>query len=357
MAEIRSCPRCGVPDYITSEHLWLNNGVIVQKRDERARLAFIDCENLDPLFSNLEDIIGMPIERIIINASRRGTSIYYNRIMPQDAKEMLNIGELDPIPVMNTAFEMIRTTGYGSGEIIELNDEWRSSDFVLTMSFIEPCSVPIVCGVVGAGVQVILGLESSITYRELSPRLYELAVYKGENPPELSERLRWSEYRHSDGNTELERCPGCGGPLALSDFKWDMDRGVIESQSTGRHMALLSPQMIDAIFDDLEYELGEAVPKAIVEAQKRFVMTGFYSVDEVSDVASFREMLAIRGLGELRDMDISRKKLHVKLDRAALHPLVVGLVQGYYELATGIESAAEWEISDEGDLEVNITPV
>ena len=45
------CSECGAPKYFTQEHLWLNNGDIVQKRDQRHRLIFLESENLDPLFA------------------------------------------------------------------------------------------------------------------------------------------------------------------------------------------------------------------------------------------------------------------------------------------------------------------
>jgi hypothetical protein len=67
-----SCPECHVPELFRNEISWLDNGDIVQRANPNARTAFIECENLDPLFKNIGDIIGMPIERIIINITARG---------------------------------------------------------------------------------------------------------------------------------------------------------------------------------------------------------------------------------------------------------------------------------------------
>jgi len=66
MVDLKVCPECGVPDYITGEHLWLNNGDIVQTRDQGARLVLIEGENIDPLIRNIQEIISLPIEQIVI---------------------------------------------------------------------------------------------------------------------------------------------------------------------------------------------------------------------------------------------------------------------------------------------------
>ena len=72
MSEVSLCPECEVPEIFSAENLWLNNGDIVQRRNQNSRLAFLECENLDPLFLNIGEIIGMPIERMLINITARG---------------------------------------------------------------------------------------------------------------------------------------------------------------------------------------------------------------------------------------------------------------------------------------------
>ena len=47
--DIRLCPECGVPEILTAEQAWLNNGELVQARRQESRLAFFECENFDPL--------------------------------------------------------------------------------------------------------------------------------------------------------------------------------------------------------------------------------------------------------------------------------------------------------------------
>src|SRR5450759_5480421 len=59
MDESGLCPECGAHDYVSSQHLWLNNGDIVMKTGQTERLVFFESENLDPLMSGIEEVTGV----------------------------------------------------------------------------------------------------------------------------------------------------------------------------------------------------------------------------------------------------------------------------------------------------------
>jgi hypothetical protein len=121
-------------------------------------------------------------------------------------------------------------------------------------------------------------------------------------------------------------------------------------------MTFLSPAVLDPVFEELEAEFGEEILKAIVDAQRDFVKAGYYTIDEVGKEGDIRTQLALRGLGNLKEMKLGANRLRMHIDNVALHLIVVGLVQGWFEMATGIESVVEWELSEEGDLEVEVKP-
>ncbi|MDY6796544.1 MAG: hypothetical protein SWK76_14890 [Actinomycetota bacterium] len=77
------CPECGVPRHITSEHMWLNSGAIVQSRESKTRMVFIECENLDPLFRGIEGVIGMPIERAVNATKCKAVRSYLGNLLPE----------------------------------------------------------------------------------------------------------------------------------------------------------------------------------------------------------------------------------------------------------------------------------
>jgi hypothetical protein len=262
---------------------------------------------------------------------------------------------MDPGVFTDPVMRYCHILGYGKYESLDSRYERDSGDYS-TFRIQEPFSVPEAAGSLVGAISAIVGGEHAVTYEEISPGLYEFTTSWTEYPEVLVERLQAIPYSHRDGDLELERCSTCGAPAALSEFKWFLDRGLIISKHTGRRMAILGPELLDVVFKALEAELGETIPNVVVEAQRRFVKTGFYSIDEVSDEGDFRAQLALRGMGNLREINMDSRGMHMRIDSAAGYLLTVGMVQGLFEMALDVDSNVEWELSESGDLEVEIKP-
>jgi len=353
--DVNVCPECKVPEPFNQGQVWLNNGDIVQRANARVRLCFIECENLDPLFENIGDIIGMPIEPLVINIAARGTEKYMDSLIPEAVKEMIEAKQMDPQIFAETIMTYCHIIGFGKYEFVDARYEKDKEDYS-TFRIEAPFSLPEAAGAITGVVSAMVGGEHAVTYREISPGLYEFITRWTEYPEVLKEKLQTSPHRHRDGDLELERCTTCGVPAALSGFRWHLDRGLIINGHTGRRMAMLGPELLDALFRALEAELGETIPRVAVEAQRRFTKTGFYSIEEVSDEGDFRTQLALRGLGNLQEIKMGSRGMSMRIDNAAGHLLTVGMAQGLFEMAFDVESDVEWELSEEGDLELEVRP-
>jgi hypothetical protein len=353
MAEIESCPECSVPTQFTANHVWLAGGIIVQSNDRSHRMVIMESDNLDPLFEGIEEIIGVPIERIVIETKRRATQEYISRLIPPEVKDLILKKELSVEPMIEALNVTSRVMGYGKTSLVAYRFEQDDDDFV-TERIEEPYSVPLWCGDFAGSTEAVTDMDNTVTYESVSENTIEVTTRPSEHPPELKERLQLTEHAFSEGGIELERCSTCGGPAALSSFEWHPERGVIMSRDTGRRVVMLGPHYQQAIFDELERELGETIPRVIIEAQRRFVKTGFYRIKELQDQESFRRMLALRGLGDLQEITLSKGGLKVVIRNAALHLMMAGLLQGYFETATKSESEVDWEIRSDGTLELDI---
>ncbi|MEW6553894.1 MAG: hypothetical protein AB1384_06380 [Actinomycetota bacterium] len=351
---IDTCSECRVPRYITSDHRWLSSGAIVQASAEKTRPYFLECENLDPLFGGIEGIIGEPIEPIVIAVKQMNVKTYIEGMLPEETREMLWRREIDWRPINDTLRLVARLTGYGRYEVVDYQSLGADDDFI-TESISDPLSIPYACGTMAAAFEILFARELGVLYRKASPDLIEIICFPEGHAEEYKGRFRMDSYGQREGAIELERCASCGGPAALTGYKWYTDRGVIKNTHTGKRMAVLGSET-DAIFAELEERFGKIIPRAVVEAQRRFVKTGFYSIEEVGDEGDIRTQLALRGLGELREIRMGKRGVRMRLDNAGLHLMVVGLVQGLFEMAFGIESSVEWELSTDGDLEVEVIP-
>jgi hypothetical protein len=353
MNDLNTCPKCGVPDWVSGGQLWLNNGDIVQRGDQRNRLVLCESENIDPLFHNIEEIIGTPIEHIIITAVRRAVGSWISPMFPDELKRSLREKKVDPEQLTAALLQLNRTMGVGRVELIELRNEGDKDDYVITRIY-RPFSVPVAVGGIVAGWEAFFGVELGYSFEKISPDIYELKNFPSPHPEEMKKRMWSAEYEHRDGGVELERCPSCGGPIALSRYSWDLDDGIIIDESNKRRMIMLGPVELDLVFRELEAELGATIPRVIVEAQRRFTRNSAQSLFDVTTADEFRTLLAVMGMGYLKDIDVSRKGLIMRLYNAALPLILVGTMQGVFEKALKQESIVEWELSPNNDLDINI---
>lgn len=301
----------------------------------------------------------MPIERQVIDVCRRSTRNLVKDLVPQQVKDIINKRETDLEPIimgltdyMMTASQMVR---FGKFEHVAHRYKGDGRDHFMNRCY-HPYSILLSRGNLAGTIEGIYDTETGVESREVAPGVYEMIAHSTGHAVELGERLRLRPYIHRDGDIELERCSTCGSPAGLSSFEWSLEEGIITNLSTGRRMALMGPDVLEAVFSELEVELGDVIPHAVVEAQRRFIKAEAYSIDEISDESDFRTQLAVRGYGNLRGIYLGVDGLNMRIDNAAAPLMILGLAQALLEMAFATESKAAWEISQEGDLEVRITP-
>jgi len=341
---------------ITKEYIWLDNGDIVQKRNQSDRIIFTECENLDPLFQGIENIVGSPIEHIIMDCIRRTYRSYCKLFLPSDVSEMVRRGQLGAQSLDDGFVELAIPMGVGRFEFVDMRLKWDEKDFY-TVSISEPNSLLMSAACHCGAMEAILGYDQWVEYTEAGPGVYYLRAFPSSHPEELKGRMRWERYSHSQGNLELERCATCGGPKDLSENHWYLDRGIVVNGKTKRRMAVMGPNQIDPIFRELELELGDAIPRVVVEAQRRFTMNGFYEMNEYAGFEEFRAGLALRGLGNLKELEIKRTGLRMRMDNTVLQLMIVGMMQGIFDAALGTDSIVDWESSSDGSLQLEVKPV
>ncbi|MDY6794837.1 MAG: hypothetical protein SWK76_06100 [Actinomycetota bacterium] len=350
----RTCGRCGVPMRVVREHKWLDDGTITQAKNPDHRMVFIESENINSTFSNIEEIIGLSIERMVIEAKRRAAFDFIDHMLPGIVKAVVRMIGLRPV-IRNVA-SLGRVMGYGDLTLVDLRRMHDQGDHA-TLLIREPYSLPLFCGDLAGTFEAIDRRDVGVEYEKVSSDSYRITGVISKHPLELRERLQTRTYSHKPGGIAYKTCPSCGGPEDLSQYGWDLERGVVMDKIYDRRMALLGPAALEAVIDDLEEELGDTIPRVIIEAQRRFVKTGFYTLEEVSSLEKFRAALAIRGMGNLREMDWNEKGLKIRIENPCLYQVLVGLVQGFLELASGREARVDWELVEDNDLSVEVALV
>lgn len=355
MFPVKRCPECDIPEPFGQGQVWLDNGDIVQRQSKADRLAFIDTEGLDPLFATIGEIIGTPIENMVINIAARTNKHFLYRLIPREIRDKVRSRRLEILPLIEYITTLAQTYGLARYELLNYRYEGDEEDYS-RHRIIDPVSLPLTVGAYAGAVSSLAGGEIGVYYEEISSGVYEYTAHWTEYPAILKEKIQARPYRHRDGDIAWERCGTCGCPQALSTFEWHPEDGVIRHRRTGRRVAMLGPAQLDPIFEALEGELGEELPRVVVEAQRRLARWGMQPFDFLAGEEELRGELALRGLGNLRELRMGERGARLRLENACIPLLVTGLAQGGFEAGFGVSSEVEWEFSQEGDLTLEITP-
>jgi hypothetical protein len=371
---IETCGTCGVPLIVSSGLNWEGNGVISLSNSPKNRMVFFECEPIDRLFKGIEDLIGVPLEHIVVESRGRETRRYIQRAFPPDIRKVmegrggrtegqgLDLGpdELQALlATMKTVTGSIIdiSTAYGYGDQ-RMGDGWdRGDDFPWrTQKIRHPYSILFIAADNLGSVEAFEDADMRVSYKETAPDEYEVEVYPGAHPVELADRLKRKRYDFGPGDIEYERCGECGVPLVVSYRKWDTAHGTITDPETGRRFAFFGPLGMDAIFEDLEAELGEAIPSVIIEAQRRYIKNAWDIESWNKDGATFQQMLALRGLGNITTFDGQHTHLTIVVENACLHLPMIGTAQALVELVYKADSSTcEWELTEDGVLTLTVT--
>ena len=374
MADVELCGSCGVPTLISGVFSWQDSGIISISYSPGARMVFYESGNIDNVFRGIEELIGTPIEHIVMERKRRDTRRFMERVFTEDAKRLASIlggGTAEKVSTVesdrrqqilelgNTVNTRATTIGmvYGYGDIrfSELWELWDSFPW-RTQIIHNPYSAIFFSADMLATVEAFEQRDMRVKYEKLGGDIYLLAVHPGEHPLELKERLKRKSHEIKSSDISFELCPLCGIPLGVARCRWDLEKGIIIDPITGRRMAFFDPAAMDTVFDDLEVELGESVPEAIIEAQRRYGKLSMSADNWRRSGYDFRSWAALRGLGNISHFKADEKRLTLTLENPSMHLALVGMAKALYELAWGADNSThEWHRTEGGDLIINVT--
>lgn len=270
---------------------------------------------------------------------------------------MIRNKTIDMAAFSQGVIDICHAIGYGKYEFLGYRYENDPEDYC-KIRITKPFSILETSGAFAGVVASSVGGEHSVTFEEVAPEVYELTTGWTTYPEVVKEKLRLQLYRRKEGDVELERCQECGTPSRLSSMcTWDLENGIIRNRANGCRMSVLGPGLMDTVFDALEWELGEEIPQMVVEAQSGIVRQGFPAFPLELPFEEVRTEIALRGLGNLRELRLEEGKARLRIDNSCMRLLVVGWLKGSFEMLRGGECEASWQVSPAGSLEVELTLV
>ncbi|RJP27017.1 MAG: hypothetical protein C4536_14595 [Actinobacteria bacterium] len=365
------CGDCGIPLMISRELAWNENGVITLTGSPRSRMVLYESRVIDNLFKGVEELIGVPIEHIVIESRRREVKGYIEKRFPAEMKQLFNYRDEEPSgdgdggglensglvlarDVMMQVIDIGRIYGYGASAP---GGRWESGERYPWRSNVirHPYSVPFWAAEALGSVEALEGVEQWVRYEKTEEDTYVVTTYPAGHPIELKERLQRKRYDFKPGDITYERCPSCGLPVDLARYDWRPEEGTITDPDFGRRMAIYGPSALEVVLDDLEAELGESIPEVVVEAQRRYVKSRVSEQNWRRGGGTFNHLTALRGFGNITAFEADEHNLKLTIENSCLHLILVGMAQALYELALNKDSSEyEWSLTSDGDLAIAV---
>lgn len=350
MKELKICKVCGVPVRVGKDHRWGPDGTITLRGITDRRMVFFDSDGLDVLFSNIETLLNFSVQKILIESKARSTREYIKRMLRGPKGPLVRILGLNR--VISRVAEQGKILGYGKATAIDFS--WKERYMKTLIE--NPYSLPLIMGDLLGANEAATKDMNTVEYFERDPGVYEVKVLSGSYAPELTGRLLPKPRPRKPGNIEYDYCPRCGVPLEVSRFTWNLEEGTIIHAESGLRMAIFGPQGIEVFFEELEKELGEAIPATVVEAQRMYAETRMSLRSIGASTVDLRRWLAIRGMGNLVSLETSDDSVVAVIENPSLPLIVAGTALAFYEFTYNRKGRVDWSISDEGDLRINLEP-
>lgn len=357
---MRNCSQCGFPKMLVRISDWRGDGTILftDRTGTRSQVTCLECEDLESLFAELSDKLGMPVDRLVINAQKSvGKAIYsllpvrHYKHIPSNrffrpqwlSKLVIRIARKD---VAALGFGIIYLDGYHAGES-------------MTLRFSNPCLVP---RIVGSALGLYESLEKMPAGRaEYALEGDDLVIHMShaEEADVAEERLQPESVEPGTGPLSYEMCASCGATLkAAEELEWDLERGIIRNRRNGGREAIIAVQSINAIQREFERELGDDFSNILYDAQKRITKKRVTAVQPVN-TADFWERyladLALRGLGYPTAFDASGGSVTVEISNAYNQTLYAAKIAAAFEAFEGTSSSISWEKRAKGHAAYSVS--
>ena len=350
---MRKCRDCDFPKKFAKFFDWRSDGTIVStdRTRTRSQITFLEAGELEGLFKDLTETIGIDIDRIFIQAQKDIGKALYANLPIRHMKRVPNNRFVRPQFFARLLVSLIRADIAGLGDGIVSLDDYVAG-VTLAVRFKNPVVYPLLVGSAAGIYESIEDMPSSQVTYGLEGGDLVIRLTHGTEAPADRERLYLDEVKEGSGPLRYDRCADCGVPLdAAKTFEWDIKRGIIRNRRTGRRDVVVAVQSVNALLRELENELGEDVPQLVYDHQKALSAKKLEGVD-VGEPAAFLERrpreMALRGLGYPSVFEFDGASLSVEMKNAYNQELYAAKLAAALEKATGKPSTIEWSKREPG---------
>lgn len=340
---LSKCGMCGVPRQVILTNRWREDGIIETKPVGTREVVFLERELVVEVFQGIQDKLGIPIDRIVMEAKRKDALLYADGVLTG----VLGILRWKPLRRSAYRFLINQSAAIGLGHI-ELLD-YRPGSRLFGRA--DPVyHRALFTGDVAGGFESIERKRAGVITRE-EDGWFILELRTTEEAGE-EDRLIPVESKAVKTKAEYERCGSCGVPREISRFRWVKEKGQIIDTATGEWVFVIGRGGIGAVIRELREELGEEIPRLVAEHTRRF----YRRLMEKQRGEAFNDLsfMGPRGMGVPVPVNIADADpaLGVSVFNPFNPPMVAGMVAA---VSGAGQDAFDWEEEREGVMAVRMS--
>lgn len=354
------CGKCGFPYLVSLVNRWNSDGTMTQRLRRSYRIVIFPTEFLHGLFSNIEARLGLSIEHLAFEAQLNASKMLFlsvpgSRLLSRPAfAKRICVDQFNRLAML-TGMGLSKTIEYEPGRIgiARMTNPFQlqlmAANVVGAFEFLERCPF-------------------EYSWEEESSNVFVITVRPSPDKPEIAERLKLEFPPRLPGDLKFDRCPRCHVPLAVTYLKWKENEGTIIDTRTGARFMVSDGHMFNAVFRELEKELGEEVNLMLVDAQREWTarhveLLGLSPGDEALDgdelkgaYRRYLDTLPAYGQGNPVNLELLSPGVRVEILNPYQKFILAGTLQGLYEALEKTGSAVEWKERIPGAVTYTVRP-
>ncbi len=334
---MKACKECGVPEEITRNHRWTNDGRLLT-RDGKQRLVIVERDFLARIFDTLgEELAGKAFE-LLRRAKAYDARAYVESLL---GRRLALVRRLHPLRsgVIRELAGFLAYLGLARLEVLE----YRRDGSALFRCY-ECYQRDFLLGDLLGGYLALHGFPFDHEMIE-GEGYFDIRIYPRPGAEDPTSGFEYHPEEPLEGYISYKLCPQCGAPFPISFFKWDMEEGKVTDTRTGQDVGIIDVMGINLTISGLAVNTKRVVDSIIPMLQWKHRRPE----EQVRDLF----FMAFRGMGNPIFTEPLEGGVRVRVENPFNYPLAAGITASF--VARGRPGSFSWRKEAPGRLEVTVT--
>jgi hypothetical protein len=352
---LERCGLCGLPIYVRLAAVWNDDGTITGRFVHSTRVVQAYVDELDFIFDGISERIGLDISKIVVEGERKAGLEFTRTLLAgvHGLTGMVARNRLFSRLVFDFVIRASKNAGFGGCRVVS----YRHNS-LLQIEVTDSFNPAVLAGNMLGSFEAFAKRPGTVRWEGEGGRVLITIEADGDERRVEEERLAPVLPVVIPGDYKVERCRRCGMPVELTRrYSFDLDRGIATEVCTGRRIVTVMIDSLNAVFKELEQELGGEISDMIVELESEYTRehaTMPAVLEEDKAVEQLLSDLRIKGMGNPTEISIAGEELLVRIENPFSEELLTGRVLGYYRAVLGDPAEVKLTPDEEGFMFVKV---